>query len=198
MQIGILGAGHIGTAIARTLARAGIAVSIANSRGPQSLAPLVAELGPSVTAATPEQVAQADLVFVAIGWSKLPQALKGLDLSGRIVVDANNPIEAPEFKPFDLHGRTSSEVFADLVPGARVVKALNHLLAEVLGTDPRGHGGQRVLFVSGDAAAAKAEVTALLQGTGYAVIDLGGLVEGGRMQQFPGGPLAVQHLVKQA
>ncbi|MGO1069004.1 NADPH-dependent F420 reductase [Lysobacter sp. CA199] len=198
MSIGILGAGHIGSAIARTLARAGIPAQIANRRRPQSLAGLVAELGPNISAATAEQVAQADLVFVAINWSKLPQALAGLDWRGRIVVDANNPIEAPQFKPFDLHGRTSSEVFADLVPGARVVKAMNHLLAEVLGDDPRGNGGQRVLFLSGDDAAAKAEVAALLERTGYFAIDLGGLAEGGRAHQFPGGPLAIHHLVKQA
>ncbi|MGH8083229.1 MAG: NADPH-dependent F420 reductase [Lysobacter sp.] len=198
MNIGILGAGHIGSAIARTLARAGIAASIANRSGPASLQALVAELGPNITAATSQQVAQADLVFVAVNWSKLPAALKGLDLSGRIVVDANNPIEAPEFKPFELHGRTSSEVFADAVPGARVVKAMNHLLADVLGSDPRGAGGQRVLFLSGDDAAAKAEVAALFERTGYFAIDLGGLAEGGRLQQFPGGPLAIHHLVKQA
>lgn len=198
MNIGILGAGNIGSAIARTLARAGIQASIANSRGPQSLAPLIAELGPGIQAATPEQVAKADIVFVAINWTKLPKALQGLDLGGRIVVDANNPIEAPEFKPFDLRGRTSSEVFADLVPGARVVKAMNHLLAEVLASDPRGHGGERVLFVSGDDAAAKAEVIGLLQRTGYFAADLGGLAEGGRLHQFPGGALAIHHLVKQA
>lgn len=196
MNIGIIGAGHIGTAIARTLARHGIEATLSNRRGPDSLAATVAELGPSIRAGTVEQAAQADLVFVAVNWSKLPAALEGLDLRGRIVVDANNAIEAPEFKPFDLGGKTSSEAFAEQVPGARVVKALNHLLAAVLASDPQGDGGQRVLFLSGDDAGAKAEVAALLERTGHFPVDLGGLAEGGRLHQFPGGPLALHRLVK--
>ena len=108
------------------------------------------------------EAARADIVVVAVNWTKLPAALGGLaDWGGRIVIDANNPIEAPLFKPVDLEGRVSSEVFADLVTGARVVKAFNHLRAEVLADDPRTDGGRRVLFYSGDDKAAKAEVAAL-------------------------------------
>lgn len=169
---------------------------MSNRSGPASLAATLAELGPSIRAGTVAQAAQADLVFVAVNWSKLPAALAGLDLRGRIVVDANNAIEAPEFKPFDLGGKTSSEAFAELVPGARVVKALNHLLAPVLGSDPHADGGQRTLFLSGDDAAAKAEVAGLLQRTGYFTVDLGDLAEGGRLHQFPGGALALHQLVK--
>ena len=133
MTIGIIGSGAIGTAFARTLARAGIAATISNSRGPDSLKDLVRELGPSIKAGTREEAACADIVFVAVNWTKLPAALAGLrDWGGRIVIDANNPIEAPLFKPVDLQGRVSSQVVADLVRGARVVKAFNHLRAEVL------------------------------------------------------------------
>ena len=79
--------------------------------------------------------------------AKLPAALGGLaDWGGRIVIDANNPIEAPLFKPVDLKGRVSSEVFADLATGARVVKAFNHLRAEVLADDPRRRPARAVLF----------------------------------------------------
>jgi predicted dinucleotide-binding enzyme len=68
------------------------------------------------------------MVLVAVSWSKLPAPLAGLpDFRGRIVIDANNPIEGPLFKPAELNGRAFSEVFAGLVPGARVVKAFNHL-----------------------------------------------------------------------
>ena len=117
-------------------------------------------------------------------------------LDGRIVIDANNPIEAPLFKPVDLKGRVSSEVFADLVPGARVVKAFNHLRAEVLANNPKADGGQRVLFYSGNDTAAKAEVAALIDRIGFVGIDLGSLAVGGKLAQFPGGPLPNQNLVK--
>ena len=199
MTIGIIGSGAIGTAFARTLARVGIEATISNSRGPDSLKELVRELGPSIKAGTRDQAARADMVFIAVNWTKLPEALAGLpDWNGRIVIDANNPIEAPLFKPVDLKGRVSSEVVADLVPHARVVKAFNHLRAEVLSGDPRDHGGRRVLFYSGNDAAAKAEVAALIERIGFVGIDLGSLAVGGKLAQFPGGPLPNQNLVKVA
>lgn len=195
--IGIIGAGSIGAAIARILARAGIPARIANSRGPESLKALTDELAPHITAATPAQAAQADIVFVAVNWSKLPAALEGLGpWDGRIVVDANNPIEAPLFKPAEIGGLISTEVFAELVPGARVVKAFNHLPAPVLTADPAAEGGRRVMFLAGDDEGAKAEVAAIVGRLGFAGIDLGTLAEGGRMTQFPGGPLPALNLVK--
>jgi predicted dinucleotide-binding enzyme len=199
MTIGIIGSGAIGTAFARALARAGIEATISNSRGPSSLNDLVQELGPSIKAGTREQAARADIVLVAVNWGKLQAALAGLPAwSGRILVDANNPIEAPLFKPVDLKGRVSSEVVADLVPGARVVKAFNHLRAEVLAGNPQSDGGRRVLFYSGNDRAAKAEVATLIDRLGFAGIDLGSLADGGRLAQFPGGPLPNQNLVKVA
>jgi 8-hydroxy-5-deazaflavin:NADPH oxidoreductase len=197
MTLGIIGSGAIGTALARALSRAEIKATISNSRGPDSLKDLVRELGSSIKAGTREEAARADIVFVAVNWTKLPAAMAGLpDWKGRIVVDANNPIEAPLFKPADLGGRVSSEVFAGLVPGARVVKAFNHLRADLLATDPRSDGGQRVLFYSGDDTAAKAEIAALIERLGFAGLDLGSLEVGGRLAQFPGGPLPNQNLVK--
>lgn len=197
MTIGIIGSGAIGTAFARTLSRAGVEATISNSRGPASLENLVRELGPSIKAGSREEAASADIVVVAVNWTKLPAAMAGLPgWNGRIVIDANNPIEAPLFKPAELGGRVSSEVFADLVPGARVVKAFNHLRAELLATDPRSDGGQRVLFYSGDDTAAKAEVASLIDRIGFAGIDLGSLAVGGKLAQFPGGPLPNQNLVK--
>ena len=197
MTIGIIGSGAIGTAFARTLARAGIEATISNRRGPDSLKELARELGPSIKAGTREEAARADIVFVAVNWTNLPAALAGLpEWSGRILIDANNPIEAPLFKPVDLKGRVSSEVVADLVPGARLVKAFNHLRAEVLAGDPRSDGGRRVLFYSGNDNAAKAEVAALIDRLGFVGIDLGSLEVGGRLAQFPGGPLPNQNLIK--
>jgi predicted dinucleotide-binding enzyme len=197
MTIGIIGSGAIGAAFATTLARAGIEAIISNSRGPDSLQELVRGLGPTIKAGRREEAASADIVFVAVNWTKLPAALLGLPAwGGRIVIDANNPIEAPLFKPVDLNGRVSSEVFADLVPGARVVKAFNHLRAGVLASDPKADGGRRVLFYSGNDPAAKADVAALIDRLGFVGLDLGSLAVGGKLAQFPGGPLPNQNLVR--
>lgn len=196
MKIGIIGAGAIGSAIARALSKAGIEVAIANSRGPESLQSLADELGPKVTPVSREHAAQADIVFLAVNWSKIPAALENLPpWNGRIVVDTNNPIEAPTFRPFNLEGQSSSEVVARMLPGARLVKAFNHLQPALLSGDPTAEGGRRVLFYSGEDAEAKAEVGALIERLGFAGIDLGGLSEG-RLTQFPGGPLPALNLVK--
>jgi predicted dinucleotide-binding enzyme len=96
-----------------------------------------------------------------------------------VVIDATNDWGAD-----DLRGRTSSELVADLVAGARLVKAANTLGADVLSSDPHEAGGERVIFISGDDADAKAEVVALFQDAGFAAIDLGDLATGGAMQQI--------------
>jgi 8-hydroxy-5-deazaflavin:NADPH oxidoreductase len=191
-SVGIIGAGRIGQAMAQTALRAGRQVVIANSRGPESLTSVVQELGDGVSAGTVEDAAAADVVVVAVMWPDVPQAVEGLDWEGRIVIDPTN-----DFDPSDLDGRTSSEVVADLVAPARVVKAFNTLGAGVLGSDPHLAGGQRVLFLSGDDAQAKSEVVALFEDAGFFVVDLGGLHEGGRMQQA-GAPLSGQNLIRVA
>jgi 8-hydroxy-5-deazaflavin:NADPH oxidoreductase len=195
--IGIIGSGNIGSAFARALARAGIEATISNSRGPDSLNELVRELGPSIKAGTREDAASKDIVLIAVNWSKLPAALGDLpNWNNRIVIDANNPIEQPLFKPAELNGRLSSEVVASLLPGARVVKAFNHLLAALLAADPKAEGGKRVAFYSGDDVSAKAAVSALIEKLGFFGIDLGSLAVGGKLAQFPGGPLPALNLVK--
>jgi len=196
-SIGILGAGQIGSAFAQLLARHQIPAVIANSRGPASLAELVKTLGPGIRAGTREEAAAQDIVLVAVNWSKLPTALAGLpDWQGRIVIDANNPIEAPLFQPLELGGRLSSEIVAELVPGARVVKAFNHLKVALMTSDPHAEGGRRVLFYSGDDAPARAEVGDLIDQLGFFGIDLGTPAVGGQLAQFPGGPLLALNLAK--
>jgi predicted dinucleotide-binding enzyme len=197
MKIGIIGSGKIGSAIARAMVRIGQDVTLANRRGPESLAGLVKELGSKAKAGTAQEAAKADVVFVAVNWSKIPAALEGLgDWGGRIVIDANNPIEGPPFRQFDLGGRVSSEVFAEFVPGAKVVKAFNHLQPHLLSGDPRAEGGHRVLFLAGDDRAAKTTVSELIGQLGFHPVDLGSLHEGGRLTQFPGGPLPAMNLVR--
>jgi hypothetical protein len=188
--VGIIGAGRIGQAMARTALRAGRTVVIANSRGPESLASVVSGLGDGVSAGTAEQAAAAGIVVIAVPWDRVPEAVQGLDWNGQVVIDATNDWAAD-----DLNGRTSSELVAGLVAGARVVKAANTLGADVLASDPQEAGGRRVIFISGDDADAKADVAALFEDAGFAAIDLGGLATGGEMQQIHH-PLAGVNLIR--
>jgi 8-hydroxy-5-deazaflavin:NADPH oxidoreductase len=190
MDVGIIGAGRLGQAMARTARRAGRDVVIANSRGPESLASVVTTLGEGVSAGTVDKAASAGIVVIAVPWDRLPEAVQGIDWNSQVVIDATNDWAAD-----DLQGRTSSELVADLVAGARVVKAANTLGAEVLGSDPNEAGGRRVIFVSGDDADAKAEVVALFQDAGFAAIDLGDLATGGAMQEIHH-PLAGLNLIR--
>ena len=187
--VGVIGAGHIGQALARTAQRAGRKVVIANSRGPETLAPVVAALGTGVSAGTVRDAAAAGIVAIAVPWTNVTAAVAGLQWDGQTVIDTTNAFNA------DLAGRTSSEIVADLVPGARLVKAANTLAAKVLGADPHDAGGRRVIFLSGDDAPAKATVVELFDAAGFFAIDLGDLVTGGRMQQV-GGPLPGLNLVR--
>jgi predicted dinucleotide-binding enzyme len=190
MAVGIIGAGRLGQAMAKTALRAGRQIVMANSRGPESLASLVSTLGEGASAGTVDDAAGADIVVIAVPWPRVREAVAGLRWDGRIVIDATN-----DFDPSDLNGSTSSQVVADLVTGARVVKAANTLGAAVLGSDPHVGDGRRVIFLSGDDAEAKSEVAALFEDAGFAAIDLGSLVAGGAMQQL-GGPLAGVNLVQ--
>jgi predicted dinucleotide-binding enzyme len=188
-QLGIIGAGRIGQAMARTAQRAGRTVVVSNSRWPDSLTSVVSALGPGVSAGTVEQAAAASTVVLAVPWSQVPEAVRGLDWRSQIVIDATN-----DFDPGDLNGRTSSEIVADLVAPAPVVKTANTLVAALLASDPHEAGGRRVIFLSGDDTNAKAEVVALFEDAGFSPIDLGGLSTGGRMQQV-GGPLSGVNLI---
>jgi predicted dinucleotide-binding enzyme len=189
-HVGIIGAGRLGQAMARTALRADRPVVIANSRGPESLASVVSALGDGASAGTVADAAASGIVVIAVPWASVPNALEGLRWNDQIVIDATNDFDAR-----DLDGRTSSEVVADLVGDAPVVKAANTLAAALLGADPREAGGQRVLFLSGDDLDAKAEVSALFQDAGFFTIDLGDLITGGQMQQV-GAPLAGANLIR--
>ena len=131
-------------------------------------------------------------------WSAIPDAVAGIDWHGRIVIDATNPVMSPGFRIADLGGRTSSEVVAGLVAGARLVKAANTLPAAVLAADPREGDGRRVLTLAGDDGEAKAAVAELFDAAGFAVVDLGDLVTGGRLQQVPDGAFPMRNLLQLA
>jgi 8-hydroxy-5-deazaflavin:NADPH oxidoreductase len=187
MNYAILGSGAIGTALARRFVAKSIDITIANTKGPQSLAGLVSELGPIVRPVTASEALQANVVILATPFDAVRDAVKGVEWERRIVVDATNAIDFPAFSPRDLKGRLSTQIVADAVPGARVVKAFNTLAAAVLGADPVVHGGRRVLFVSSDDPSARLAIVDLVDRLGFAAVDLGGIAEGGRAQQFGGG-----------
>lgn len=211
--IGIIGAGALGSNFARVLAKSGQKAMISNSRGPASLASLVGELGPNITAVTTEEAAKADVVVIALRWVDIPKVLGGLpEWNGRIVVDGTNPVawidpNSPDakdpsnplakygIKAVDLGGRHSSDVVRQLVPGARVVKALNHFDVRLL-LEPQVNGGRRALFVSGDDDSAKAVVRGILETAGFFSVDLGALDVGGPLSSPPFGALAGVPLVK--
>jgi predicted dinucleotide-binding enzyme len=188
--VGIIGAGRLGQAMASTALRAGRHVMLANSRGPGTLNAVLASLPDGASAGTVEQAAGARLVVLGVPWPHVRDAVHGLTWNGQIVLDATN-----DFDGSDLDGRTSSEVVAELLPGARIVKVANTLGAPVLAADPHEAGGRRVIFLSGDDADAKSEVVQLFQDAGFFAVDLGELIAGGRIQQI-GGPLAGLNLIR--
>ncbi|OZC73595.1 NADP oxidoreductase [Rhodococcus sp. 06-462-5] len=205
--VGILGAGALGSNIARGLSARGIRTTISNSRGPQSLAPLVEELGPSVTAVTTAEAARADIVVLAVRWVDAPSVLGSLPRwGGRILIDGTNAVEflAPGspgtmdpdnplagygLKVVDLNGELSSRVISGLAPGSKVVRAFQHLDISLL-SDPETPHGRRVLFYSGDDSEARASVGRLIERMGFHGVDLGGLDVGAHLTQVPTGSLA--------
>ena len=189
-DIGIIGAGRLGQAMARVAVRAGRSVVIANSRGPESLTSLISALGAGVSAGTRADAAAAATVVLAVPWDRVTEAVNGLEWNSQIVIDATNDWAAD-----DLEGRTSSEIVADLVADARVVKAANTLSAEVLASDPRQADGRRVIFISGDDQDAQPTVEALFKDAGFAVLELGDLTKGGELQQIHH-PLAGVNLIR--
>jgi predicted dinucleotide-binding enzyme len=212
MSIGIIGAGNLGSNFARALAGKSIPAMISSRRGPTGLKELASQIGPSIRPVSVADAALADTVLIALRWVDLESALRPLPAwNGRIVIDGTNPVaflepNSPEardpenplgaygIKAIDLQGQVSSEVFAKLVPGARVVKAFNHLQVELLPL-PRTADGQRVLFYSGNDADAKAKVARLIAQLDFLGVDLGPLGVGGRLTQVPGGTLATLNLI---
>jgi hypothetical protein len=183
--IGIIGAGNIGKIVAAHLLKNNIPVMISNSRGPETLKETIAALGKGVKAVTTAEAAKADIVLLAIPWSKVKELAKSTDLQGKIVIDPTNHF-TPDHQVEDLGGLASSEVVQGYFPGARLVKAFNTLVNKDLAEDSVVGKGHRVLFISGDDQEAKAKVSELLSAIGYAPIDLGSLAVGSKYQQAKG------------
>ena len=200
MRFGIIGAGAIGQALARHIVKAGYPVTLSNSRGPETLADVVADIGPLSSAGTVHQAAGADIVFLSTYWAVAPDVLDALpNWNDRILVDTTNALEivGDTLVPVDTGDRTGSEIIAAHAPGARVVKAFNTLYAEYIAADPRHEAGRQVIFLAGDDADAKAAVSSLIDEFGFVPVDIGTLHEGGRLMEVNGGPLSGLHLLKQ-
>jgi hypothetical protein len=165
---------------------AGYDVVLSNSRGPETLADLVAGLGPRASAGTAQQAAErGDIVVVTIplkNYRDVPVE----PLAGKIVVDTNNyyPQRDGNIAELDSEQTTVSELLQAHLPKSHVVKAFNHIRSADLASQGQpGAQGRRALAIAGDDTAAKAAVTALIDGFGYAVVDAGPLSEGWRFQR---------------
>ena len=197
LRIGFIGAGPVARAIAKSAVNRGHEVMLSSGRGTETLGRAVAELGSKASAVAVRMATAADIVILAVPWNRVEQALSGLPAwQGRILVDATNPFlgTAPDLVLADLGGEGASEIVARHAPGARVVKAFNSIRMSTYQAGPTSGSGRRVLFVSGDHLDAKVQIGGLIESFGFAVIDLGTLKDGGRMQQA-GGPLAGQDLL---
>ena len=184
MTYSIIGSGFVGTTLASLFAAKSIPVQIANSRGPQTLKDLAAELGSVVTPVTTAAAIEADVVLFAVGSVAFKEVgAQRDDWSGKIVIDVTNGFMLPpEVQEREFGGRLTSVVNAERVPGAKLVKAFNQLPLKTLAS-PVPAGGQRVVFVSSDHKDASATVADLVEELGFAPIQVGPLAEGGRLIQ---------------
>lgn len=194
MTYSIIGSGNVGSALARQFARSGIAVGIANARGPESIEALEKELAGYVTALSLQDAVKADVVILAIPFAAHKAVARaGAPWTDKIVVDAMNTYGVP---PEELNGQPSSLVVASAFGGAHVVKSLNQLPAKLLASNPVEHGGRRVMFLAGDDERAVGAVAKLVGDLGFAPIALGTLAGVGALLD-KGGALVLQNLVKQ-
>lgn len=185
--IGLIGSGMIGSTVARLAIAAGYDVVLSNSRGPESLSSLVAELGPRARAATPNEAAAAgDIVVVTVPllvYLSVPVE----PLAGKVVIDTNNyyPDRDGHIAELDSGAATVSGLLQQHLPTSKVVKAFSniyfkHLLALAR---PGGAADRSALPIAGDDAAAKATVTAFLNAIGFDVVDGGTLADSWRFER---------------
>jgi predicted dinucleotide-binding enzyme len=185
--IGLIGAGHIGSQVARLAIAHDYDVVISNSRGPETLAELVAELGPGARAATAVEAATAGDIVVVTVPLKNYRSVPVEPLRGKVVIDTNNyyPQRDGHIPELDNESTTTAELLQAHLPASKVVKAFNHIYAAELTThgQPAGTANRRALVIAGDDSEAKATVTRLIDQFGFDVVDAGPLKEGWRIQR---------------
>jgi len=196
MKVGFIGAGNVTRTFGRHLLTAGHTIVVSNSRGPETLADFVADLRSSAIAGTKQQAAECDAVILATHWVNVPDALRGIEWRGRILIDATNAhLEPPDISLAGvtrsraaLRGRTSSEIVVEMAVGARLVKSISNMpMAWIQDFSP--NRPRTVIFTSGDDAEAKQSVIELINSVGFVAIDLGSLATGGAMHEV-GAPLS--------
>jgi len=185
--LGIIGAGNIGSNVAKAAIAAGYNVVISNSRGPETLTDLIAELGPKARAATAEEAAEAgDFALVAVPLGKY-QGVPVDGLAGKLVLDANNyyPQRDGQIAALDANESTVSELLQAHLPKSHVVKAFNNIGAKQIPTDgsPAGTADRRALPIAGNDGAAKAHAAAFIDALGFDTVDLGPLSESWRTER---------------
>src|SRR6202161_4350957 len=180
MKIGFIGAGTVTRTFGRHLLTAGHTLVVSNSRGPETLAGFVADLGPGAIAGTKQQAADCDIVILATRWVSVADALKGIDWKARILIDATNAHMDPvpdiglagvTRSRAALKGRTSSEMVAEMAVGARLVKSISNMPMRWI-QDFSQNKPRTVIFTSGDDSEAKKLVIDLINGIGFVAIDL--------------------------
>jgi hypothetical protein len=197
MSYAIVGFGPVGQALARAFARKEIDISVASRRPAEALVPQARAIGPTVIPKPLDDALKADIVILAVPfWQHREIAKAARSWQGKIVIDVTNAFGVALE---ELDGLPSSVVVSRALPGARLVKAFNHLPAGILAQDPNVKGGRRVIFLSSDDESATASVGALVEQLGFAPIGLGKLSEGGSLVQARGRTwtqLVFQDLVK--
>jgi 8-hydroxy-5-deazaflavin:NADPH oxidoreductase len=191
VRIGIIGVGHIGGTLAKHFVAAGHEVAVSNSRGPDTLAGLVEELGQGAQAMTAADAARfGDVVVASIPFGRYRE-LETDGVAGKVVIDTTNyyPQRDGRFDELDTDRTTSSELLQAHLSTARVVKAFNAIVWTRLRDDGRNAGdeGRFGIPISGDDEQAKQTVAELIDQIGFDPVDAGTLAEGGRTHQ-PGGP----------
>lgn len=185
--IGLIGSGNIGSTVARLAIEAGHDVVLSNSRGPETLADLVAELGPKARAATAAEAAAAGELVVVTVPLKAYEQVPPEPLRGKVVIDTNNyyPDRDGRFPELDAETSTTSELLQRHLPESKVVKGFNHIFFPHLATlaRPAGSADRSALLIAGDDAAAKQTVTRFFDEIGYDTVDAGELSEGWRFQR---------------
>lgn len=191
--VGLIGSGNVGSSLARLAVAAGLDVVLSNSRGRDSLADLIADLGDQARAASPAEAAEsADIVVVAVplsAYTRLPVDA----LTGKTVIDAMNylPERFGHIEELDAGGEPSSALVQRHLSGSRVVKAFNNVdaLRLLRLARPAGAADRSALPVAGDDPAAKEQTVALLDLLGFDAVDAGTLADSWRTE--PGSPVHV-------
>ena len=184
MSYAIIGAGKEAQALAKAFARKGVEVAIASRRGAEALAPVAKAIGPTIIPKSLQDAVKADVIILAIPFGTQKEVAKAAESwQGKIVIDVTN---AYGVSPEELGNHPSSVVVSQAFPGAKLVKAFNHLAAEVLAEDPNVKGGRRVVFLASDEEGAAVQVAALVEQLGFAPVQLGKLAEGGLLIQARG------------